>query len=437
MPDDAPAVQSTALTVVERSEAALRAAARRIELAELATKSAGITTITNTAGYQECHAARMVLKNTRVEIEKQAKAAREDATAFTKAVIVVEKELVAIIEPEEKRLQAIQDAHDEKVEAEKAEKQRLEQERVAGINQRIDWIRAQIVEFVGKPATEIAAMLDDLSGLPMDEENYGEFLSVAQTALATTTGKLQEMHAAAVANEQEAARLAEERAELERQREAQQRRDDEARQQREEQERLDREARERTEAEAREQRQREDAERQRVAGIKDKVAEIAAAASAEYADSAAIQAAIDRLLNPLPTHDTFAEFTPDADAATVRAVSTLRERLESRVAHEQRERERQEAADRDAEARRQAEAKDAAERDEKAQLEKQEERRRALAGAKQPTARDALQQILFIVRSRDDYTDAEARAASDLIAEANLDAPSRPRKFKASAEASA
>ena len=52
--------------------------------------------------------SRIELKNARVSITKKGKELREEAVAFQKAVIVKEKELIAIIEPEELRLENIE-----------------------------------------------------------------------------------------------------------------------------------------------------------------------------------------------------------------------------------------------------------------------------------------------------------------------------------------
>jgi len=52
---------------------------------------------------------RMVLKNRRLEIKAFAEEQREDAKNFGKAVIALEKQLVGMIEAEEKRLENIQD----------------------------------------------------------------------------------------------------------------------------------------------------------------------------------------------------------------------------------------------------------------------------------------------------------------------------------------
>jgi hypothetical protein len=103
---------TTELAPIERAKTVLAYDETKAKLAGLAAKSERITDITGPAGYQEAQRARIELKNTRVEIQRRGKDAREDATAYSKAVIAAEKELVAVIEPEESRLQALQDAWD-------------------------------------------------------------------------------------------------------------------------------------------------------------------------------------------------------------------------------------------------------------------------------------------------------------------------------------
>lgn len=130
--------ETTALTVVQRASVALGATEHEKKLVELAKQSVAITTISNNGGLQECHAARMRLKNARIEIEKLGKSARDDATKFSKAVIAEEARLVALIEPEEKRLQAIQDAWDAAREAERIAHENAERERLARIQEAIE-----------------------------------------------------------------------------------------------------------------------------------------------------------------------------------------------------------------------------------------------------------------------------------------------------------
>ncbi len=55
------------------------------------------------------HEKRMLLKNTRVRIEKKGKELRDDAVKFSKAVIAKEKELIGIIEPDEERFEKLEE----------------------------------------------------------------------------------------------------------------------------------------------------------------------------------------------------------------------------------------------------------------------------------------------------------------------------------------
>lgn len=130
-------VETTAVTVTQRAAVALKAVERRQQFIALAAQSAGITAITNGDGYKECHAARMRLKAKRIETEKESEEVRADAVLFQKAIISLEDELVGVILPEEKRLQSIQDAWDEKIEYEKQAGRRAEQDRIAAEQKRI------------------------------------------------------------------------------------------------------------------------------------------------------------------------------------------------------------------------------------------------------------------------------------------------------------
>lgn len=376
MPDEVSS--TTALTVVQRASAALGAAEREKKLAAMAAASVGITVITNAAGLQECHAARMVLKNERVTIEKSGKAARDDARAFADAVIQEERRLIGIIRPEEERLEALQAAHEAKLAADKAERERIERERVAAIRAKIDSIKARATAALRLPAAEVTALIESM---PAVDDTFAELAAEAANVRAATLDYLTELRDTKTAQEAEAARLAAERAEFDRQQQEQARRDAEAREALRRQQEADAAERKRLDDEAaaqraeqdriaREAREREEAERRRVDGIRARIAEIAATATAEYVDAAAIEAALNRLINnPNPSRTDFAELGPEAETALARAIAALQERLAARRILEQQERERQEAEARAAEERRQEEARAAAARTEEAQRE--------------------------------------------------------------------
>lgn len=80
----------------------------------VASKKVTVTDIDDKAQIQVVRENRIALKSARVAITKRGKEMREEANAFQKAVIAKEKELVAIIEPEELRLEAIEDEVKEK-----------------------------------------------------------------------------------------------------------------------------------------------------------------------------------------------------------------------------------------------------------------------------------------------------------------------------------
>ena len=101
---------TTAVTVQERAAVALKSPTAEKALRALVAGTIDIGAPTNRAGREQCHSAAMAALKARTEIVSAGKAARADATAFSKAVIAEEARLVAIIEPEGK---AIMDAADE------------------------------------------------------------------------------------------------------------------------------------------------------------------------------------------------------------------------------------------------------------------------------------------------------------------------------------
>lgn len=263
---------TTELTVVERAAIALGTSERETELRALVAKSTDIVEIKNAAGRDQCHGAAMLLRTARTSIRKVGKDARDDATKFSKAVIAEEDRLVALIEPEETRLLGMRDAWDEAREAEKRAKLEAEQRRVAAIREHIDDIRAIAVRAAGLTAARIQGEIGDLEALGITLDRFAELTGEAEAVRGVTLDKLRELHAAAVAQEAEAARLAAEREAIERERAelaAQREREEAERAERErveaaaraEQERKDRERREAEEAQRRAQQEREDAAR--------------------------------------------------------------------------------------------------------------------------------------------------------------------------------
>jgi hypothetical protein len=248
-------MEGNQLTVVERAAIALGTPEHEKKLRELVTQSASIVEIKNADARTQCHSAYMVLKNARVEIEKAGKTAREDATAFSKAVIEEQKRLVAITEAEESRLQGLRDVWDEAREIEKRAKAEAEANRVAGIKLKIEAFMLDAVSVSSKSSPEIAAHADSLDKMAISIDEFAEFTGEAQAKQYQTVKWLRERHADAVAKEAEAKRLEEERAELARLRAEQEERERQAAAERAEQERKARAEREAEESRLRTERQ--------------------------------------------------------------------------------------------------------------------------------------------------------------------------------------
>ena len=160
---------TTDLQPIDRARSVLAFDTAKAELAELATASHGITEITNKAGYDQCHAARMVLKNRRIAIQRTGKDAREDAQAYSRAVIAVEKELVAIIEPEEGRLAAMQENWDTARERERQAAERAEAERIQRQQDALATITGALGKLFGASAEQLNVALEQLASFDMDQ----------------------------------------------------------------------------------------------------------------------------------------------------------------------------------------------------------------------------------------------------------------------------
>jgi len=209
---------AVALTVKERAVIALAIPAEKeTALKTLAQSTKDIVAITNADGREQVYRARITLKNERVAIKAAGKTAREDATALSKAVIALENGLVAIIEPEEERLQKLQDEYDQRAEALKQALIERELERTRLIRERITEMREAVPASIGRSAEAILDRIGEIEREVIDE-SFGEYQVEAEDARLASIARLREIHAAAVAHEAEQVRIAAERVELNRRR---------------------------------------------------------------------------------------------------------------------------------------------------------------------------------------------------------------------------
>jgi hypothetical protein len=203
------------LTPVERASLVFAGVKTEQELRDLAKSSVTILTITNQDGYQQCHAARMALKNVRLEIARTGEEGREDAVQTSKAIIARQKALIALVSPEEDRLQKIQDAWDTRIAAEKEAKIQAEIVRVKKIEERIAELRGCQTLTPASGSKLIAERIADLEAIPVDT-TFEEFLQAADDAKTAALKRLGDLHAAALAHEAKERKLEEDRKELER-----------------------------------------------------------------------------------------------------------------------------------------------------------------------------------------------------------------------------
>lgn len=355
---------SNELTLPQRAAVALASDKTRADLEALVKKSAAIHEIKNKAGRDECHGAAMALVKARTTIQKIAKDARDDATKFSKAVIEEERALIGITAAEEARLMAIRDEWDAKVEAEKKAKEEAERKAAALIRERIDGIRGIAVQAGGMDSAGIALLIEDLKAVEIGLDEFGDLAGEAAQAKQQTLERLDMMHDHALEGEAEAARLAEEKAELARQRAEQEAREKAERERIAEQQRIEAEKLraeraefERQQAEAREAaRQQEERDRARRDEEDRKAREARAAEDKRIADARAALEAEQRAVREAKEAKEAAARQAELDRLDAEAAAE-RQRLDDEAA-ELRAKQQREADE--ARAKAQAEAKKAA-----------------------------------------------------------------------------
>lgn len=220
---DAPEVReepATAITLSPETRAviALNSSKTELDLRALATKHVAIVEIKDRAGREQAHGAAMELMRARTDIEKASKAARDDATKFSKAVIAEEKRLVAIVGQEEKRLKDLRDQWDAAEAAEKAERERIAAEKKLVVDNAMTWIRNHAIQAVGKSAADIKELMSSLETMEVTLETFADRAGEAEQCRLMTLEVLAGLHAAVTKQEEAAAQVEAERARLEQER---------------------------------------------------------------------------------------------------------------------------------------------------------------------------------------------------------------------------
>ena len=204
-----PSIELLATLPVEaRAAVALKSSETETQLRELASKNKAIVAIIDKPGREQAHGAAMELKRTRTAIQATSKAARDDATKFSKAVIAEENRLIAIIEPEETRLLALRDGWDTEQARIKAEREAAERARVMAINEKIANLRGYpSLALECRTSERVAGLIEKLKAIEPTEDDYQEFLQEALTVKEVALSRMAETHASRLAEETERARV--------------------------------------------------------------------------------------------------------------------------------------------------------------------------------------------------------------------------------------
>jgi hypothetical protein len=139
---EAPTTDITTLPPADRAALVLNSTKTEADLKQLATSLKAITLVNSPAGREQAHALAMTARTARTTIEKAGKAAREDATKFSKAVIAEEDRLIEIIQPEETRVLGLRNAWDAAEAARKEAELQKERDRIAAHQAVIAQIRS-------------------------------------------------------------------------------------------------------------------------------------------------------------------------------------------------------------------------------------------------------------------------------------------------------
>lgn len=163
--------------------------------------------VTTTKGMTEAKAARQDLReNGRFLVQRAEKSVKDDVNSLKKVMADEVERIVGIVKPVEDAIDAQIKAEEERKAAAKAERERIEAERVAAHEAGIAKIRAYLAhcQQPGMTAERIGKGIDMLAAVTFGPE-WQEFAVKAAEAQAETLTAMRELHTAAVEREAAAA----------------------------------------------------------------------------------------------------------------------------------------------------------------------------------------------------------------------------------------
>lgn len=185
-------------------------------LAELRQRYEGMTfDVTTTKGDKEARSARLELVKLRTNLESKRKEIKAPALAYCQLIDAEAKRITSEIVKLEEPIDQLIKAEESRKAAEKAEKERIERDRIAGIQSNILALTQWPQRAIGKSADDMKAMLAELSGFVPTADVYAEFVGQAEQAMRQAIETLADMTQRAVEQEEIQRKMAEEAARLE------------------------------------------------------------------------------------------------------------------------------------------------------------------------------------------------------------------------------
>jgi len=135
--------------------------------------------IIDKATYNKIAEGISVFRKARTSIEKRRKELGADHRAYIKCVNDTAKKITALIEPVEADLKAKKKVEDDKAEAIRKEVERKEAERIAGIQAKIDEIKAK-VPTVPTSSDDLTEIIFDLEDKKITEADFQELVGMAE-----------------------------------------------------------------------------------------------------------------------------------------------------------------------------------------------------------------------------------------------------------------
>lgn len=186
-------------------------------LAELRKKYKDATfDLTTTKGDKEARAARLELVTLRGVLEKHRKEFKKPALEFGQKIDAEAARITAEIKALETPIDEQIVADENRRAAEKAERERIESERIAGHQQRLAVMRSCATRAHGLPSARIANGIAQVEAITLGVTAWEEFAEEAATAKDETLTAMRSMFDAAKAGEDEHARVEAQRLENER-----------------------------------------------------------------------------------------------------------------------------------------------------------------------------------------------------------------------------